>query len=104
MERPVCQSETLRRTASKWIAVAGLVVLLDDEDEKSFADLTSKGMTEVRGGAWRREPDGRWRLCEHLTGRMMIEHKCRDVRFGPKAKLWHGYGAALGCIDRNRDV
>jgi hypothetical protein len=37
---------------------------LDDEDEKSFADLTSKGVAQVRG-AWRREQDGRWRFWQN---------------------------------------
>jgi hypothetical protein len=31
----------------------------DDEDEMGFADLTSKGVAQVRGGVWRREQDGR---------------------------------------------
>lgn len=57
-------SETLQRT-EQVITVAELREILDDEDEKSFADLTSNGMAEVRGGAWRREPDGRWRFWQN---------------------------------------
>ena len=35
----------------------------------SFADLISEGATQVRGGAWRREQDGRWRFYgKTLTG------------------------------------
>jgi len=51
--------ETLQRIKQ---AVAELGEMLDDEDDKSFADLTSKGVAQVRGGAWRREQDGRWRF------------------------------------------
>jgi hypothetical protein len=36
--------------------------MLDDEDDDSFADLISKGVAHVRGGAWRREQDGHWRF------------------------------------------
>ena len=59
-ERPI-MSQTLQRT-EQVITAAELREILDDEDEKSFADPTSKGMAEVRGGAWRREQDGRWRF------------------------------------------
>jgi hypothetical protein len=52
---------TLQRT-EQVITVAELREMLDDEDEKSFADLSSKGVAQVRGGAWRREQDGRWRF------------------------------------------
>jgi hypothetical protein len=45
-------TETLQRT-EQVITVAELREMLDDEDEKSFADLTSKGVAQVRGGAWR---------------------------------------------------
>ena len=51
---------TLQRT-EQVITVAELREMLDDEDEKSFADLTSEGVAQVRCGAWRREQDGRWR-------------------------------------------
>ena len=55
---------TLQRT-EQVITVAELREMLDDEDEKSFADLTSKGVAQVRGGAWRREQDGRWRFSQN---------------------------------------
>jgi len=47
------------------ITVAELREMLDDEDDKSFARLTSAGVAEVRGGAWRREQDGRWRFWQN---------------------------------------
>ena len=47
------------------ITVAELREMLDDEDDKSFSDLTSKGVAQVRGGAWRREQDGRWRFWQN---------------------------------------
>jgi len=50
---------TLQRT-EQVITVAELREMLDDKDEKSFADLTSKGVAQVRGGTWRREQDDRW--------------------------------------------
>ena len=40
-------------------------VVLDDEDDDSFADLISKGVAEVGGGAWRREQDGHWRFWQN---------------------------------------
>lgn len=52
---------TLQRT-EQVTTMAELREMLDELDEKSFADLTSKGVAEVRGGAWRREQDGRWRF------------------------------------------
>jgi hypothetical protein len=39
--------------------------MLDDEDVDSFADLISKGVAQVRGGAWRREQDGHWRFWQN---------------------------------------
>jgi hypothetical protein len=56
-------TETLQRT-EQVITGAELREMLDDEDEKSFADLTSKGVAQVRG-AWRREQDGRWRFWQN---------------------------------------
>jgi hypothetical protein len=56
-------TETLQRT-EQVITGAELREMLDDEDEKSFADLTSKGVAQVRG-AWRREHDGRWRFWQN---------------------------------------
>jgi hypothetical protein len=44
------------------ITVAELRTILNDVDDKIFTDLTSKGVAQVRGGAWRREQDGRWRF------------------------------------------
>ena len=41
--------------------------MLDDEDDKTFAELTSKGVVQVRGGAWRREEDNRWRFWQNPT-------------------------------------
>jgi hypothetical protein len=52
---------TLQRT-EQVITVAELREMLGDEDAKSFANVTSKGVAQVRGGAWRREQDGRWRF------------------------------------------
>ena len=46
-------AETVQRT-EQVITVAELREILDDEDDRSFADLTSKGVAQVRGGAWRR--------------------------------------------------
>jgi hypothetical protein len=43
-------SETLQRT-EQVVTVAELREMLDDEDEKSFTDLTSKGVAQVRDGA-----------------------------------------------------
>ena len=54
-------AETLQRT-EQVITVAELREMLDDEDDRSFADLTSKGLAQVRGGTWRREQDGCWRF------------------------------------------
>jgi len=55
---------TLQRT-EQVITVAELREMLDDKDERSFADLTSKGVAQVRGGTWRREQDGRWRFWQN---------------------------------------
>jgi hypothetical protein len=63
---------TLQRT-EQVITVAELREMLDDKDEKSFADLTSKGAAQVQGGTWRREQDGRWRFWQNPTGPMMID-------------------------------
>ena len=49
-------TEKLQRT-EQVITEAELRTMLDDEDDDSFADVTSKGVTQVRGGAWRREQD-----------------------------------------------
>ncbi len=57
-------SEALQRT-EQVITMAELREMLDDGDEESFADLTSKGVAQVRGGAWRREQDGRWRFWQN---------------------------------------
>ena len=54
-------TEKLQRT-DEVIAEDELRTTLDDEDDDSFADLVSKEVAEVRGGAWRKEPDGRWRF------------------------------------------
>jgi len=54
-------TEKLQRT-EQVITEAELRTMLDDEDVDSFADLISKGATQVRGGAWRREQDGHWRF------------------------------------------
>ena len=53
---------TFQRT-EQVITVAELREMLDDEDE--IADLTSKGVAQVRGGTWRREQDGRWRFWQN---------------------------------------
>ena len=57
-------TEKLQRT-ERVITEAELRTMLDDEDADSFADLISKGVTHVRGGAWRREEDGRWRFWQN---------------------------------------
>jgi hypothetical protein len=57
-------AETLQRT-ERVITVTELREMLDDEDDKSFSDLTSKGVAQVRGGAWRREQDGRWHFWQN---------------------------------------
>jgi len=57
-------SEKLQRT-EQIITQAELREMLDDEDDESFADMTSKGVAQVRGGAWRREQDGRWRFWQN---------------------------------------
>ena len=57
-------AETVQR-AEQVITVAELREILDDEDDRSFADLTSKGVAQVRGGAWRREQDVRWRFWQN---------------------------------------
>jgi hypothetical protein len=54
-------TEKLQRT-EQVITEAELRTMLDDEGVDSFADLISKGVTQVRGGAWRREQDGHWRF------------------------------------------
>ena len=54
-------TEKLQRT-EQIITEAELRTMLDDEGVDSFADLISKGVTQVRGGAWRREQDGQWRF------------------------------------------
>jgi len=54
-------TETLQRT-EQVITMAELREMLDDYDDKGFADLTSQGLAQVRGGVWRREQDGRWRF------------------------------------------
>ena len=79
-------SETLQRT-EQVVTVAELREMLDDEDGKSFTDLTSKGVAQVRGGAWRREQTAAGASGGIQTGRMMIDTKCRDVRFGSKADM-----------------
>ena len=43
-------TENLQRT-EKVITEAELRTMLDDEDVDSFADLISKGVTQVRGGS-----------------------------------------------------
>jgi hypothetical protein len=57
-------AETVQRT-EQVITVAELCEILDDEDDRNFADLTSKGVAQVRGGIWRREQDGRWRFWQN---------------------------------------
>ena len=87
-------SETLQRT-EQVITVAELREILDDEDRKSFADLTSKGMAEVRGGAWRREQDGRWRFWQIQTGRMMIDTNAVMSALAQKRTSAHKLMSAL---------
>ena len=57
-------TEKLQRT-EQVITEAELRTMLDDEDVDSFADLISKGATQVRGGARRREQDGHWRFWQN---------------------------------------
>jgi len=57
-------TEKLQRT-ERVITEAELRTMLDDEDANSLADVISKGVTQVRGGAWRREEDGRWRFWQN---------------------------------------
>jgi hypothetical protein len=57
-------AEKLQRT-ERVITEAELRTMLDDEDVDSFADVISKGVTQVRGGVWRREQDGRWRFWQN---------------------------------------
>jgi hypothetical protein len=57
-------AETVQCT-EQVITVAELREILDDEDDRSFADLTSKGVAQVRGGTWRRVQDGRWRFWQN---------------------------------------
>ncbi len=57
-------TEELKRT-EQVITEAELRTMLDDEDVETFADLISKGVTRVRGGAWRREQDGLWRFWQN---------------------------------------
>ena len=57
-------TEKLQRT-EQVIMEAELRTMLDDEDVDSFADLISKGVAQVRGGAWRREQDGHWRFWQN---------------------------------------
>ena len=57
-------AETLQRT-EQVITVAELREILDDQRDRSFADLTSKSVAQVRGGAWRREQDDRWRFWQN---------------------------------------
>jgi hypothetical protein len=57
-------TEELKRT-EQVITEAELRTMLDDEDVETFADLISKGVTLVRGGAWRREQDGLWRFWQN---------------------------------------
>ena len=54
-------TEKFQRT-ERVVTEAERRTMLDDEDDDSFADLISKGVTQVRGGAWRREQNGRWRF------------------------------------------
>ena len=57
-------TEKLQRT-EQVITEAELRTMLDDEDDDSFANLISKGVAQVRGGAWRREQDGHWRFWQN---------------------------------------
>ena len=57
-------TENLQRT-EQVLTEAELREMLDDEDDKTFSDLTSKGVAQVRGGAWHREEDGRWRFWQN---------------------------------------
>ena len=57
-------TETLQRT-EQVITVTELREMLDDTDDDIFADMISKGVTQVRGGAWRLEQDGRWRFWQN---------------------------------------
>jgi hypothetical protein len=57
-------TENLQRT-EQVITETELREMLDDEDDKTFAELTSKGVVQVRGGAWRREEDNRWRFWQN---------------------------------------
>ena len=57
-------TENLQRT-EQVLTEAELREMLDNEDDKTFVDLTSKGVAQVRGGAWRREEAGRWRFWQN---------------------------------------
>ena len=57
-------AEKLQRT-EQVITEAELRTMLDDEDVDNFADLISKGVTQVRDGAWRREQEGHWRFWQN---------------------------------------
>jgi hypothetical protein len=59
-------TENLQRT-EQVITETELREMLDDEDDETFAELISKGVARVRGGAWRREEDGRWRFWRNPT-------------------------------------
>ena len=79
-------TEKLQRT-EQVITEAELRTMLDDEDVDSFADLISRGVTQVRGGAWRREQDGHWRFLAEprLVGRRLT----RDIRsYSSYCPLW----------------
>src|SRR3954462_3167960 len=74
-------TEKLQRT-EQVITEAELRTMLDDEDVERFADVISKGLTHVRGGAWCREQDGRWRSGRTQPGRMKTE--TRHARGSPR--------------------
>src|SRR6476469_4204059 len=57
-------AEKLQRT-EQVITEAELRTMMDDEDDESLANLISKGIVHVRGGAWRRDQDSRWRCWQN---------------------------------------
>jgi|RhiMetdeSRZDD1v2_1073273.scaffolds.fasta_scaffold2066510_1 hypothetical protein len=74
-------TETLQRT-EQVITVAELREMLDDEDAKSFADLTSKGWRRFEAALGVASRTAAGASGRTQTGWMMIDTRCRDVRFG----------------------
>jgi hypothetical protein len=73
---------TLQRT-EQVITVAELREMLDDQDAKSFANVTSRALPRfvAAPGVSSRTTAGASGRTQ--AGRMMINTGCRDVRFGP---------------------